>query len=49
MAEFLEDGEHLPDDLRQLVDGLNPESDDFGVQALTRWLKQHQAVELWWD
>lgn len=49
MAEFLEDGDSLPDDLRQLVDGLDPESDDFGIQALARWLKQHQAVELWWD
>lgn len=49
MAEFLGDGDSLPDDLRQLVDGLDPDDEAFGVQALARWLKQHQAVELWWD
>lgn len=46
---YEESGKPLPDDIRQLVEGLDYEAEDFGVRVLARWLKQHQAVELWWD
>jgi len=50
MVEHYEEmGKQPPDDIRQLIDGVDFESGDFGRQLLARWLEQHQSVGLWWD
>lgn len=49
LEHYEEMGKQPPDDIRQFVDGIDFESDDFGRKLLTRWLKQHQSVGLWWD
>ncbi len=47
--QFEETGRGLPDDMKQLLDGLDPDDEDFGLQVLGRWLRTHRAVGLWWD
>lgn len=47
--QFESSGRGLPDDMKQLLGGLDPDDEDFGLKVLGRWLLQHRAVGLWWD
>lgn len=48
-AQFEASGRGLPDDMRQLLEGLDPGDEDFGLKVLGRWLHTHRAVGFWWD
>ena len=41
--------EEIPANMKKLVEGLDPEADDFGVRVLERELQQKKALTLWWD
>ena len=47
MAE--ETGEEPPAEIMELVDGVDLEDDDYGVELLKRSLAKNKSVALWWD
>jgi hypothetical protein len=46
-AEEME--QEIPEDVRQLTDGVDFEDEDYGLELLKRSLKRDKAVALWWD
>ncbi|WP_187359963.1 ankyrin repeat domain-containing protein [Chitinolyticbacter meiyuanensis] len=48
-SQFLAHDREVPNDLSELLYGLDPQHKRFGHQVLARWLHTHRAVELWWD
>jgi hypothetical protein len=50
MVELAEEtGEDVPPDLLELMEGVNLEDEDYGVELLRRSLKKTRSVVLWWD
>ncbi|XXF81090.1 DUF4253 domain-containing protein [Myxococcaceae bacterium GXIMD 01537] len=49
MGEQAERPEELPPDMRELLQGLEPDAKHFGLEVLQRWLRTHKSVQLWWD
>ena len=49
VEDFEESGRPLPDDMKQLVEGIDFDGEGWEQELLVRWLKQHKAVSLWWD
>jgi ankyrin repeat protein len=53
MAEAAErfgaSGRGVPDDMKRLIEGFDPDDEAFGLKVLGRWLRTHRAVGLWWD
>jgi hypothetical protein len=47
MAE--ETGEDLPPNIAELIDGVDLNDDNYGVELLRRSLVKNKAVALWWD
>jgi hypothetical protein len=44
-----ERGEDIPEDIKELVEGVNFEDEDYGIELLKRSLKRDMKVCLWWD
>ena len=44
-----ETGRAIPPHLQALVEGIDFEDEDFGLEILARDLKARRAVDLWWD
>lgn len=42
-------GEDIPEDMKELVEGVNFEDEDYGIELLKRSLKRDMKVCLWWD
>jgi hypothetical protein len=53
IAEFVEiaeeTGDDLPPDMRELIDGVDLDEDNYGVELLRRSLAKNKSVALWWD
>jgi len=42
-------GEEIPEDMKELVEGVDFEDEDYGIELLKRSLKRDMKVYLWWD
>jgi len=50
MMELAEDmDEDIPEDMEELVEGLDFEDEDCGIELLKRSLKRDMRIHLWWD
>ncbi len=49
VTDALFEGRRIPDDMQQLVEGLDVEDFDFDLEVMKRWLRQHRSIALWWD
>jgi hypothetical protein len=50
MIEAMEEmGEEAPEGLSDLVEGVDLEDENYGLELLKRSLEQTKAVALWWD
>ncbi len=50
MVETMEEtGEELSPQLATLIEGVDFEDEDYGLEILKRELQQKKAVSLWWD
>jgi hypothetical protein len=53
LADMIEMAEEIGEDIDpanlELVEGLDPESEDFGLQVMERDLPRIMAITLWWD
>jgi hypothetical protein len=47
MAEEMDD--EVPSEILKLTEGVDLESDEYGLELLRRSLAKHQRVALWWD
>lgn len=47
MAEEMDD--EVPPEILELTEGVDLESDDYGLELLRRSLAKYQRVGLWWD
>jgi len=46
-AEEME--QEVPDDVRELVNGVDLEDEDYGLELLKRSLRREMVIGLWWD
>lgn len=44
-----ETGEAIPNELTELMDGVDLDDDDYGLELLRRSLVQNKTIMLWWD
>ena len=50
MMELAEDmDEDVPEDMEELVEGVDFEDEDYGIELLKRSLKRDMRIHLWWD
>jgi len=50
MVEALEEsGEDLPDNIRELIEGVDLADENYGLELLKRSLAKTKTVPLWWD
>jgi hypothetical protein len=50
MIEAMEEmGEDVPEGLSELVEGVDLEDENYGLELLKRSLERTKAVALWWD
>ena len=50
MIEAAEEmGEDIPEDIKELAEGVDFVDEDYGIELLKRSLKRHMKVHLWWD
>ena len=50
MVELADEaGEELPDDIGELIEGVDLDDENYGLELLKRSLTKTQAVPLWWD
>jgi hypothetical protein len=42
-------GEDIPEDIKELVEGVNFEDKDYGIELMKRSLKRDMKICLWWD
>jgi hypothetical protein len=50
MVEAVEEmGEELPPELAEVVEGIDFNDEDYGLEILKRELLQRKSVTLWWD
>lgn len=45
----VETGEELPEELKELVEGVDLSEDGYGLLLLERSLKKDGQIQLWWD
>jgi len=50
MMEWAEEmDEDIPEDMEELVEGVDFEDEDCGIELLKRSLKRDMKISLWWD
>lgn len=49
VAEFIEEMETIPPNMQALIEGIDFEDPDYGLEILKRGLQQDKKVLLWWD
>lgn len=50
MIEMMEaTGEELAPEMKKLIEGVNFEDENYGLEILKRELHQKHGVQLWWD
>jgi hypothetical protein len=50
MVEAMEEaGEELPDAMKMLIEGIDFEDEDFGLEIVKRTLQIDKSITLWWD
>lgn len=53
MAELVElaeeTGEDVPENVRELIDGVDLSAENYGLELLRRSLVKEKAIGLWWD
>jgi hypothetical protein len=49
MLEEIDDPSEIPDNLRDLIEGVDFEDEDYGLEILKREIQANKTVSLWWD
>jgi hypothetical protein len=50
MVEMIEEGgQQLEPEMQKLIEGMDFEDEDYGLEILKRELQQKKNVKLWWD
>jgi hypothetical protein len=50
MVEMMEEtGEELEPEMKKLIEGVDFEDENYGLEILKRALQQNKSVKLWWD
>lgn len=44
-----ETGEELPPEMKKLIEGVDFEDEDYGLEILKREIQQKKSLKLWWD
>jgi hypothetical protein len=44
-----ETGEGMPTEMAELVEGVDLDDEDYGLELLRRSLVKHRTAALWWD
>jgi hypothetical protein len=44
-----EEGKELTPQMKKLIEGVDLEKDDYGLEILKREIQQHKNLKLWWD
>jgi hypothetical protein len=49
VAEMIEEMGEVPPEMQKLVEGVNLEDEDYGLEILKREIQMRKNVTLWWD
>jgi hypothetical protein len=49
VPDMVESMDEIPDDLQEMIEGLDLEDENIGFTILKRELERNQAAALWWD
>lgn len=49
VAEMIEEMDEVPPQLQKLIEGVDFEDENYGLEILKREIQQQMGVSLWWD
>jgi len=49
IGEMIEQMDEVPPQMQKLIEGVDFENEDYGLEILKREIQQKKAVTLWWD
>jgi hypothetical protein len=49
VAEMIEEMDEVPPAMQKLIEGIDFEDEDYGIEILKREIEQKKDLKLWWD
>jgi len=49
VAEMIEEMDEVPPAMQKLIDGIDFEDEDYGIEILKREIQLKKGLQLWWD